>query len=95
MKLARERLGLAQDRLGVMIGLDEGCSSARMSRYENGIHEPPTQVAIQIAEALGVPLAYLYCLDDDLAEVILAYSQLTPVDRESLKRWLRERHNAS
>ena len=36
LRQARERLGLPQDKLGVMIGLDEGCSSARISRYETG-----------------------------------------------------------
>jgi transcriptional regulator with XRE-family HTH domain len=34
LREARESLGIAQDKLGVMIGLDEGCASARMSRYE-------------------------------------------------------------
>ncbi len=29
--------GLAQDRLGVLLDLDEGTASARMSRYENGV----------------------------------------------------------
>jgi len=41
LREARLRAGIAQDKLGVMIGLDEGCSSARMSRYETGVHEPP------------------------------------------------------
>jgi transcriptional regulator with XRE-family HTH domain len=38
-------MGLPQDKLGVLIGIDERSSSARMSRYENGVHEPPIQVA--------------------------------------------------
>ena len=66
MRQARILVGIPQDKLGVLIGLDEGSSSARMSRYENGVHEPPIQVAKRIAEELGVPLAFMYCDDDDL-----------------------------
>ena len=73
---ARLRAGIAQDKLGVMIGLDEGSSSARMSRYENGVHEPPFIWVEKIAEALGVPTAYFYCGDERLAEIMLAYSAL-------------------
>lgn len=80
---ARLRAGIAQDRLGVMIGLDEGCSSARMSRYENGIHEPPFQTAEQIAEVLGLSACYFYCRDDHLAEIILDYSQLSKSERKA------------
>lgn len=73
LRAARERLGLPQDKLGVMIGLDESCSSARISRYESGVHEPPFATAKQLAVALKVPTAYLYCEEDELAEVILKY----------------------
>lgn len=78
LRAARERLGLPQDKLGVMIGLDESCSSARISRYESGVHEPPFATAKQLANALNVPTAYLYCEEDELAEIILSYSALTP-----------------
>jgi transcriptional regulator with XRE-family HTH domain len=91
MRAARERLGLPQDRLGVMIGIDEGSASARMSRYETGVHEPPVAISRLIALALRVPLAYLYCDDDDLAQVILKVSQLSPADRAALHRFLDER----
>lgn len=64
-------MGLAQDKLGVSVGLDEQTASARISRYENGIHEPPIKTAQLIANSLGVPLAYLYCEDDQLADFIL------------------------
>lgn len=53
------------------MGLDEFTASARISRYENGIHEPPIKTAQLIATSLGVPLAYLYCEDDQLADFIL------------------------
>lgn len=76
LRAARLRAGLAQDRLGVLIGLDEGCSSARISRYETGIHEPPFEIAKSLAAVLGVPVAYFYCPEDELAEVILELQNL-------------------
>lgn len=79
---ARLRAGIAQDKLGIMIGLDEGCSSARMSRYENGVHEPPFLIAEQIAKVLGLSACYFYCSDERLAEIILNYSTLSDVERE-------------
>lgn len=85
---ARLRAGIAQERLGVMIGLDEGSSSARMSRYENGVHEAPFAIAEQIAKALGVSACYFYCSDDRLAEIILNYSQLSKKDREVVADYL-------
>ena len=84
-------MGMAQDKLGVKIGLDETVASARMSRYESGVHEPPIRTARDIAHALGVPLGYLYCDDDRLAEIILAVSELPVDDQEQLLRSLRER----
>lgn len=79
---ARLRAGIAQDKLGIMIGLDEGCSSARMSRYENGVHEPPFLIAEQIAKVLGLSACYFYCSDERLAEIILNYSQLSDAERD-------------
>ncbi len=78
------RLKIPQDKLGVMLGLDEHTASARISRYENGIHEPPLKIAKLIAVALKVPLAYLYCDDDKLAQIILAISKLSNSNQEKL-----------
>ena len=76
IKQAREAIGLPQDKLGVLIGLDEGCSSARISRYESGKHQPPLKTVQLLADRLGVPTAYLYCEDDLLAEAILKLARL-------------------
>lgn len=84
LREARLRAGIAQDRLGVMIGLDEGCSSARMSRYESGVHEPPFQLVKLVAKVLGVSPAYFYCDDDRLAEIIRIYSGLSDGSRDAL-----------
>lgn len=84
MRQARQRVGLPQDKLGVLIGIDEHSASARMSRYENGVHEPPIATARLLAAALKVPLAYLYCDDDLLSEVLLASHQLSAQDKQAV-----------
>lgn len=84
LREARLRSGIAQDRLGVMIGLDEGCSSARMSRYENGVHEPPFPIIESIAGFLNVPVAYFFCDDDRLAEIMRIYSSAKEKERQAM-----------
>lgn len=91
LREARLRMALPQDKLGVMVGLDEGVASTRISRYESGVHEPPIKTARAMAEVLGVPLGYLYCDDDRLAQIILAASELPAADQEQLLRSLKER----
>jgi transcriptional regulator with XRE-family HTH domain len=77
-------MGLPQDKLGVRIGLDEQTASARISRYESGVHEPPIKTARQLADALNVPLAYLYCDDERLAEIVFAAGRLPVDDQRTL-----------
>ena len=73
---ARTRMGIPQDKLGVSVGIDETTSSARISRYETGTHEPPFATASNLAKVLKVPVAYFYCEDDRLAEFLITYSTL-------------------
>jgi transcriptional regulator with XRE-family HTH domain len=84
LRQAREHAGLPQDRLGVLAGLEESSSSARMSRYESGIHEPPLQFVESVAKVVGVPAAFFYCSDDRLAELIRIYAGLSEAKREAL-----------
>ena len=86
LRAARERAFLPQDRLGVLIGLDEGCSSARISRYETGTHEPPFSIAVSLARVLKVPVAYLYCVEDDIADLILNLGHLTRGKRAKIAK---------
>ena len=91
MRALREELGWSQEKLGVAIGIDESSSRARISRYELGVHEPPTPTAKLIADALGVPLIYLYCEDDSLAALLLALHRFPSRDRdETVQRFLAE-----
>ncbi|MDQ3059484.1 MAG: helix-turn-helix domain-containing protein [Pseudomonadota bacterium] len=88
LRQARERMGLPQDKLGVLIGLDEGCSSARISRYETGVHQPAFEIARNLAQVLGVCVTYFYCEDDWLADVVLRVGQFDAEQRTNLDAWL-------
>lgn len=81
MRERREALGLAQEKVGVAIGLDESSARARISRYELGVHEPPVATTRLIAGALKVPLAYIYCEDDKVAALLLALHQIKSITR--------------
>jgi transcriptional regulator with XRE-family HTH domain len=81
MRSRREDLGWPQEKVGVLIGIDESSARARISRYELGVHEPPVATARLIAAALNVPLPYLYCEDDDIAALLLALNVLPATQR--------------
>lgn len=82
MKDLREQLGWSQEKVGVAIGIDESSSRARISRYELGIHEPPLPTTRLIATALGAPMTYLYCEDDNVASLLLELHRLQPEIRD-------------
>ena len=84
-------MGISQDKLGEKIGLDDAVASTRISRYENGIHEPPVKTAREIANALEVPLGYLYCDDDRLAEIILLASEMSAPEQDDLLKTLKKK----
>ena len=86
MRARREELGWSQEKVGVLIGIDESSSRARISRYELGTHEPPVKTARLIADALNVPLAYLSCEDEDIATLLLKLRQLPEALRGQVVR---------
>jgi len=85
LRQARQRANLPQDRLGVLAGLEESSSSARISRYESGTHEPALSFTESLAKVLGVPAAFFYCSDDRLAEIILHYGDMSEAQRRELQ----------
>ena len=90
LREARKRVGIPQDKLGVLIGMDESCSSARISRYETGIHEPQIATIEKIAVVLGVPLPYFFCDDDCMAEILIHCANLEDDQKGQLLNYLRE-----
>lgn len=78
LKSARKLANLTQEQLGKLLGFEGTSASARLSQYESGKHAPDFGTAKRIAQALDVPVAFLYCDDDNLAQLILSYGKLTP-----------------
>ena len=77
LKQARERACLSQKQLGILAGLDPSVASPRINQYERGRHEPQLKTAKQLAEALGIPPAFLYTDDALLAELLLKWNDLS------------------
>lgn len=77
-------MGISQRELGRRIGLSEDVVSNRVTRYENGTSEPDFETARKLADALGVPLAYLIADTDTLTEIILAVAALPSAEQKRL-----------
>lgn len=84
LKDARLLRGLSQKGLGIAAGIDEFVASARINRYEKGVHEANLVTASCLAEALDVPLAYFYAADDNLAKMILTFAELSAAEQTAL-----------
>lgn len=86
LRQRRKELKLSQEALGVSIGLDESCSRTRISRYEAGIHEPNLTTVGLLAKTLSIPVAYLYCERDSIANFVLAIYKLPDDEIELIVR---------
>ena len=84
LRSARKAAGISQMELGVLAGIDEYSASARVNQYERGKHTPDYQTAGYLAQALGIPTAYLYCDDEILAELIRLYGLATAEQKSAL-----------
>lgn len=84
LKASRLSCGLSQRKLGILAGIDDFASSARINRYELGIHEADIQTAQHLASVLNVPVAYFYAEDEQLAEMILLFSRSSSQTKEEV-----------
>lgn len=84
LREARLRAGLSQEKLGLEAGLEAESARARMNRYERGTRAPDFEVIERIGAVLGLPAAYFYASDENLAEVIAAFGSMTQDERQSL-----------
>ncbi|MBV4509538.1 DNA-binding XRE family transcriptional regulator [Pseudomonas baetica] len=75
LKEARKAAGWSQERLGQEAGFEPASASARMNQYERGVHTPSPTAAKQIADALGLPLAFFYA-DDEEARLLALFNSL-------------------
>ena len=88
LKAAQKAAGLTQQQLGMQLGMEQSTASARMNQYEKGKHAPDYQTMQRIAQELGYPVAYFYCDDELLAELICLMAKLPEEAQRDLLRQL-------
>ena len=84
LKQARVAAGLSQKNLGIEAGIDQFVASTRINRYELGVHKPDLLTAKNLAKALGVPVAFFYADEDEIADLIYRYSKAEPSVRRRI-----------
>jgi transcriptional regulator with XRE-family HTH domain len=84
LKAARAIRGLSQRALGGLVTDDKANGSVRINRYEQEVNRADMDTAAALAQALEVPLAYLFAEEDDQAEMLLAFAKLSKSARSKL-----------
>jgi transcriptional regulator with XRE-family HTH domain len=87
LKEVRLDMALSQKKLGILAGIDEFAASARINRYEKGVHQASIEVVRHLAKVLEVPVAYFYTEDDELASLVRLWPKL---DSEKKKNILQQ-----
>jgi len=88
LKEARLRKGLSQERLGVLAGIDEMSSSARMNQYERGKHVPDWLTVERLAAVLEVPVAFFYATDENEATLLVKFYGLSDDARQAALKYI-------
>ena len=88
--------GISQRALGALVDKerDKNRGAARVNRYEQQVNLADIEKAAELAEALNVPLAYLFADSDELAELILSYSTLDPKQQAKVLADVKQRSDA-
>lgn len=86
LRQARLQLGISQAELGRRAGLEPEVASPRVNQYERGSAEPQHATAKRLAKVLGIPTAFLYAEDPQLAKLLLAWAGMTLRERRELLR---------
>jgi transcriptional regulator with XRE-family HTH domain len=90
LKDARLEAGISQEKLGVLAGIDEMSASARMNQYERGKHMPDISMVERLATVLGIPAAYFYVEEDDIAQLLIELYQLKQSDRKKVMLYVEQ-----
>lgn len=69
---------------------DKVKGSVRINRYEQEVNRADMVTAAALAQTLDVPLAYLFAEEDDQAELLLAFAQLTKGERAKILAQVRQ-----
>ena len=84
LKDARKAVGISQERLGLLAGIEPASASARMNQYETGKHAPNTSTASLIAGVLNVSPSYFYSEDDDEARLLVLFHRMDSTERTQI-----------
>jgi transcriptional regulator with XRE-family HTH domain len=76
LKAAGMKGRYSQEMVAINIGVAEESASSRINHYEQGRHLPDLETAKRLAKELEVPLAYLFCEDNVVAEILLALERI-------------------
>lgn len=90
LKALRLKHDLSQRQLGLDIGIDESTASPRMNQYERGIHLPDLTTSKHLADRLDVPMAYFYCPEPELADILLVLHKMPIKKRQALLKQLKQ-----
>ena len=90
LKMVRKSNKITQEKLGLLIGLDEFVASTRINRYEKGIHTVDPNTAERIAKALDEPLSFFYAETEELAELNRIFHHLDSAKKQQLLVFARE-----
>ena len=88
LKEVRLDMKLSQKSLGILAGIDEFAASARINRYEKGVHQASIEVVRHLAKVLEVPVAYFYTEDDELASLVRLWPKLDPEKKKNILQQL-------
>ncbi|MEB5961970.1 helix-turn-helix domain-containing protein [Enterobacter sichuanensis] len=88
LKEVRLDMALSQKSLGILAGIDEFAASARINRYEKGVHQASIEVVRHLAKVLEVPVAYFYTEDDELASLVRLWPKLDPEKKKNILQQL-------
>lgn len=89
LRYVRSQKGVSQKALGILAGIDEFSASARINQYEKGKHVPDYSTASRLAKSLDIPVTYLYADDDELAEIILLFTESSKRKKIKIKQLLK------
>jgi transcriptional regulator with XRE-family HTH domain len=79
-----------QERVALNIGVEEASATSRINHYEQGRHLPDLEMAKRLANELEVPLAFLFCEEDNMAELVLLFERLSVRKRKQALILLQE-----
>ena len=90
LKMVRKSNKITQEKLGLLIGLDEFVASTRINRYEKAVHIADPNTAERIAQVLDEPLSFFYAETEELAELNRIFYHLDLVNKQQLLAFARE-----